>query len=137
MNALRVQHVPIDSLKPDPANPRRIGDAELESLTKSIAEFGLVEPILVRKQDKLVIGGHQRLTAARKLGMKTVPVIFLDLTLDQARLLNVALNKISGAFDDELLARLLADLPDEADRTLTGFSEGELDQLLKSLDARE
>jgi DNA modification methylase len=136
-NALRVQHVPIDSLKPDTANPRRISDAELEALTRSISEFGLVEPVLVRKQDKTVIGGHQRLLAARKVGLKAVPVIFLDLTLDQARLLNVALNKISGEFDDELLARLLADLPDEADRTLTGFSEDELDQLLKSLDVRE
>jgi ParB/RepB/Spo0J family partition protein len=137
MNALRIQQVPIDSLKPDPANPRRISDAELEALTRSISGFGLVEPVLVRKQDKVVVGGHQRLTAARKLGLKTVPAIFLDLTPEQAKLLNVALNKISGQFDDELLARLLADLPDESDLTLSGFTEGELNTLLRSLDVRE
>jgi DNA modification methylase len=134
---LRVQHVAIDSLKPDPANPRRISDAELEALTRSINEFGFVEPVLVRKQDNVIVGGHQRVTAARKLGLKTVPAIFLDLTVEQARVLNVALNKISGQFDDELLARLLADLLETADLTLTGFSEDELDALLKSLDVRE
>jgi DNA modification methylase len=97
-----------------------------------------VEPVLVRKQDKVVIGGHQRLLAARKLGLKTVPVIYLDLTPDQARLLNVALNKIGGAFDEELLGRLLADLSNsETDLTLSGFSDDELDRLLKSLDLRE
>ena len=85
------------------------------------------------------IGGHQRLLAARRLGLKTVPVIYVDLTVEQARLLNVALNKISGDWDQELLARLLADLQplDAIDLSLTGFSEDELDKLLKSLDVRE
>jgi len=71
--------------------------------------------------------------------MKTVPVIFVDLTLEQARLLNVALNKISGTWDEELLARMLADLQpvDGIDLTLTGFDEDELETLLKSLDVRE
>ena len=41
-----VEHVPIDDLRPDPANPRRISDAELEALTRSIREFGLVDPII-------------------------------------------------------------------------------------------
>jgi DNA modification methylase len=134
--ALRVQHVAIDSLKPDPANPRRISETELESLTRSIREFGFVEPVLVRKQDRTVIGGHQRLTAARKLGLTHAPVIYLDVSIEQAKLLNVALNRISGEFDNELLARLLADLPDTADLTLSGFAQDELDTLLKSLDVR-
>ena len=97
-------------LRPDPANPRRISDQELEALTRSIREFGLVDPIIARREDKTVIGGHQRLLAARRLGYKTVPVVFVDLSLEQARLLNIALNKISGSFDQELLARLLSDL---------------------------
>src|SRR5271157_3114173 len=107
---IRIEQVPIDELKPDPANPRLISDEELESLTRSIHEFGMVDPIIARREDKTVIGGHQRLLAARRLGYKTVPVVFLDLTGEQARLLNIALNKISGSFDEELLARLLSDL---------------------------
>ena len=136
---LRMEHVPIDQLRADPANSRRIGDAELEALTRSIREFGLVDPVLARREDRTVIAGHQRLLAARKLGLCEVPVIFLDLTHEQARLLNVALNKISGSFDQELLARLLADLQavPEVDLTLTGFDDDEIRKLLRSLDARD
>lgn len=111
----------------------------MEALTRSIREFGLIDPIIVRKEDRTVIGGHQRLLAARRLGYKTVPVVFVDLSLEQARLLNIALNKISGSFDQELLARLLSELIEvpELDLTLSGFGEDELKNLLKSLDARE
>ena len=63
-----ITHLPIGELRPDPANPRRISDEELESLTRSISEFGLIDPIIARREDKAVIGGHQRLLAARKLG---------------------------------------------------------------------
>src|SRR6266540_3140298 len=93
---LQIVQAPIDDLHPDPANPRKISDAELDCLTRSMREFGFVLPVLARHDDKIVIGGHQRLVAARRLGMKTVPTIFLDISLEQAHLLNLALNKISG-----------------------------------------
>ena len=136
---LEINHLPICDLRPDPANPRRIFDEELESLTRSIREFGLVDPIIARREDKVVIGGHQRLLAARKLGMKQVPVVLVDLSEDQARLLNLALNRISGSWDQELLARLLCELNDvlDVDLTLTGFSEDELQKHLRSLESRE
>ena len=63
--ALEITNLPIRDLRPDPANPRRISDEELESLTRSIREFGLIDPIIARREDKVVIGGHQRLIAAR------------------------------------------------------------------------
>src|SRR5438067_432374 len=105
--AMTIEQVPIEALLPDAANPRRIGEAELEALCRSIRQYGLVQPVLARRDDSVVIGGHQRLLAARKLGFTTVPVIYLDLPAEQARLLNLALNKIAGAWDDDLLARLL------------------------------
>ena len=43
---IQVDHLPIGDLRPDPANPRRISDDELESLTRSIREFGLINPII-------------------------------------------------------------------------------------------
>jgi DNA modification methylase len=137
--SLAIEHVAIDDLRPDPANPRRISDAELESLTRSIQEFGLVDPIVARREDGTVVGGHARLLAARRLGHKTVPVVYVDLSVDQARLLNLALNKISGDWDRELLTRLLADLDaaPNVDISLTGFGEDEIAKLLKNLDARE
>jgi len=137
--AIAIEHVPIDDLHPDPANPRRIADAELEALTRSLREFGLVDPILARREDRTIIGGHQRLLAARRLGMKSVPTVFVDLSAAQARVLNLALNKVSGSFDQELLARLLADLdgvPD-VDLSLSGFADDEIQKLLKSLEARD
>src|SRR5688500_13949717 len=134
---LQIIHVPIDDLRPDPANPRIISPTDLESLTRSIREFGFVQPVLARRDDKMVIGGHQRLLAARRLGWKTVPVIFLDLSEEQSRLLNVALNNISGEWDEQLLARLLADLQavPNLDLSLTGFGDDELQRLLKRLEA--
>src|SRR5271157_4154764 len=139
LQQIQIEQVPTGDLRPDPANPRRISETELEALTRSIREFGLVDPIIARQEDKTVIGGHQRLLAARKLGYKTVPVVFVDLTGEQARLLNIALNKISGSFDEELLARLLSELNavPGLDLSLSGFEEEELKKLLKSLDARE
>ena len=131
-SGLVMEEVPIEELHPDPANPRRIADAELEALTRSIQTFGLVDPVIARREDKTVIGGHQRLLAARKLGLKKVPVIYLDLTVEKARLLNVGLNRIGGDFDQELLGRLLADLSQtpDVDLTLTGFDEKEIAELL-------
>ena len=61
------------------------------ALTRSIATFGVVDPVLARRADRRVIAGHQRLVAARRAGLTTVPVILLDLTAEDARLLNVAL----------------------------------------------
>jgi ParB/RepB/Spo0J family partition protein len=93
---IKIEHRPITALRPDPGNPRGISESELEALTRSINEFGLVDPIIARREDSTVIGGHQRLVAARRLGLKTVPVVYVDLTPEKAHLLNVALNWISG-----------------------------------------
>jgi DNA modification methylase len=135
---LQVVSVPIDQLVPDPANPRRIDDGQSESLTRSLREFGIVDPIIAREEDRRVIGGHQRLLAARRLGLTEVPVIFVDLSAEQADLLNLSLNKISGEWDEELLGQLLANLQLEPDLdvTLSGFAEGEVQQLLKRLETR-
>jgi DNA modification methylase len=137
--SLAIEEVPIDLLRPDPANPRRIGDEELDALERSIRQFGFVQPVLARREDCVVIGGHQRLLAARRLGLATVPVTYLDLSMEQARLLNLALNKISGSWDEQLLARLLADLAasPNIDLTLSGFGEDEVRDLLRSLETRE
>jgi hypothetical protein len=72
MGELKVEHVAIDSLRPDPANPRRIGERELESLTRSLQQFGFVQPVLARKSDSVVIGGHRRLV--EKTRQEMIPV---------------------------------------------------------------
>src|SRR5664280_2766147 len=137
--SLTVDEAPIDDLRPDPANPRRISEDELDALERSLRQFGFVQPVLARREDRTVIGGHQRLVVARRLGLTSVPVTWLDVTVEQARLLGLALNKISGSWDEQLLARLLADLqvtPD-VDLSLSGFGDDEIKDLLRSLETRE
>ena len=63
VQAPKIEQVPIDDLRPDLANPRRIPQAELETLTRGIKKFGLIDPIIARNEDQTVIGGHQRLLA--------------------------------------------------------------------------
>src|SRR5438093_3510677 len=137
--AISIEHVPIGKVRPDSGNPRRIKDAEMEALTRSVHEFGLVDPIIARRSDGLVIGGHQRLVAARRLGYKTVPVVFIESSDEHAKLLSLALNRISGDWDRELLARLMGELASvpAIDISLTGFDEDEIARLLKTIDARE
>ena len=97
----------------DPTRPTRAGfdDDELEALTRSLREFGFVQPVLARREDNTVIGGHQRLLAARRLGLQDrAGHLPRPLASSRRALLNLALNKISGEWDEELLARLLADL---------------------------
>ena len=137
--SLRVESLPIADLHPDPGNPRRIEEAELAALTRSIETFGFVDPVLARRADRRVIAGHQRIIAAGRAGLTTAPVILLDVTAEDARLLNVALNQIGGEWDADLLARLLIDLRATADRdlTLSGFAEADLGELLARFDQRE
>ncbi len=135
---IAIEHIPLDQLVFDATNPRRIEPGMLDALAASIREFGLVQPIVARRADRTVIAGHQRVLAARREGMLEVPVILVDLEPDRARLLGLALNRISGDWDEELLARLLADLgAADQDLALSGFDEVELEALLRSLDARE
>jgi DNA modification methylase len=133
-----VEMVPIEKLHPDPANANRMSDEELDALENSMRRFGIVQPI-VAQRDGTVVGGHQRLTVARRLGYEEVPVVWVDLSVEQSRLLGLALNKISGTWDEALLGRLLAELqmvPD-LDLSISGFSEDEVAALLRSLEVRE
>jgi DNA modification methylase len=136
---LQINLTPIAELHPDPVNPRRIDEVELEALERSIQAFGFLQPIVARREDRMVIGGEQRHKAALRLGLKEVPVVFVDVTVEEARVLNLALNRIHGDWDEPLLARLLADLeatPD-TDLSLSGFGDDEIRSYLRSLNARE
>ena len=136
---LEIVYIPIDDLRLDPGNPRWMPEEEMESLTESMRIHGFVDPVLARREDHMVISGHQRLVAARRLGLKVVPVVFVDNSRELAQLLNLASNRIGGRFDDELTGRRLEQLlafPD-LDLASTGFSTNEIDKYLKSLQVRE
>jgi DNA modification methylase len=136
---LRVEHVPVSQLRPWPENPRIMPQAEMHKLVRSIETFGLVEPLVVRRSDHLVIGGHQRLDAAKALGLTKVPVVFVDVTEEKAKALNLALNRIQGEWDLPKLGELLDELRElpDFDVTLTGFDGREIDDLLAELERQQ
>ena len=131
----------IDSLKPAAYNPRKKlkkGDKEYEKIKKSIVEFGYVDPIIVNF-DGTVIGGHQRLTVLTDLGYKEVQCVQVRIEDEnKVKALNVALNKITGAWNEELLADLMVDLQDaDFNLDLTGFEAPEIDQLFSKVHNKE
>ena len=133
--------LPIDSLKPAAYNPRKKlkkGDKEYEKIKKSIVEFGYVDPIIVN-YDGTVIGGHQRLTVLSDLGYKEVQCVQVRIDDEnKVKALNVALNKITGAWNEELLADLMVDLQDaDFNLDLTGFEAPEIDQLFSKVHNKE
>jgi len=136
---LGVVQVPVQRLRPWPDNPRTMPALEMQKLIRSIQQFGMVEPLVARRSDQLVIGGHQRLEAAKALGMGKVPVVYVELSDAEAKALNVALNKISGEFDLPKLGELLDELRElpDFDATLTGFDDGEIDDLLAELEHQQ
>lgn len=102
------------------------GDAEYESLKRSIEVFGYVDPIIINS-DGTVIGGHQRLSVLIDLGYTEADVAVVDLGKADEKALNIALNKISGEWDDDKLAALLSELDVEGYLLEnTGFNRDEL-----------
>jgi DNA modification methylase len=123
-NKIEINQVEINSLKPAEYNPRKIDEKQEADLTNSIQEFGLVDPIIANSNQNrlnIVIGGHQRLKIAKKLGYTKVPVVYLNLDETQEKNLNLRLNKNTGSWDFELLREI------DIDTLLNiGFSDEEI-----------
>jgi ParB-like chromosome segregation protein Spo0J len=128
-----LEYWPLDRLIPHARNARTHSEAQVAQIAGSIAEFSFVNPVLVG-DDGVIVAGHGRVLAARKLGLSEAPVIVLaHLSPTQRRALMIADNRIAenAGWDDELLAAELAALRDEdVELGLLGFDEAELDRLL-------
>jgi len=106
-------------------NPRQLMKDEYKQLKDSITRFGLVDPIIVNKNEErknIIVGGHQRVRIAKDIKIKEVPCVEVDLTLDKERELNIRLNKNSGSWDYDALANMF----DTDELTDWGFAEDEL-----------
>lgn len=128
-----IKHIAVADLKPAQYNPRKMSREDLGALKRNIQEFGLVDPIVVNS-DMTIIGGHQRYKVCLELGHDQIPCVVLHIDKQRERALNLALNKIHGEWDEDLLKVLLADL-DDADISLTGFTDDELEDMFKELKA--
>ncbi|HZT26513.1 MAG TPA: ParB/Srx family N-terminal domain-containing protein [Pseudolabrys sp.] len=134
---LKIETRPVDRLIPYVRNARTHSEEQVSQIAASIAEFGFVNPLLIGADD-MVVAGHGRLLAARRLGMTEVPVVVLDhLSEAQRRALVIADNKIAenAGWDEQLLRAELATLREQDfDLDLLGFAEAELGTLLDAID---
>lgn len=133
---MNIQKISIEKLKPAEYNPRKDlkpEDEEYQKIKKSLVEFGYVAPVIVNA-DMTVIGGHQRLKVLKELGYTEIECNVVDLDKDKEKALNIALNKITGEWDNAKLEELLAELKEtNIDMDMTGFSFDEVDNMLKDI----
>ncbi len=133
---MNIQKISIEKLKPAEYNPRKDlkpEDEEYQKIKKSLVEFGYVAPVIVNA-DMTVIGGHQRLKVLKELGYTEIECNIVDLDKDKEKALNIALNKITGEWDNTKLEELLAELKEaDIDMDMTGFSFDEVDNMLKDI----
>ena len=138
---MRIETLSLRDLNPADYNPRKDlqpGDSEYEKLKRSLAEFGYVEPVIWNKTTGHIVGGHQRLKVLADLGFESVDCVVVELDETREKPLNIALNKISGDWDESKLALLIADLDaSDFDAELTGFDEAEIQAMIGSLDEAE
>jgi len=128
MSEIKITYVPIGSLRPSEYNPRKISKDSMEQLKVSLSKFKIVDPFIVnsaKDREGVVIGGHMRLRAAKELGFKEVPVVYVNIPdLEKEKELNIRLNKNTGEFDWNLLANF-----DEIFLKDMGFDSEELDNI--------
>ena len=133
---LKTEKRKLTELRAAEYNPRKTltpEDSEYQKIKRSIEEFGYVDPIIIN-EDGTIIGGHQRTTVLKDLGYEEVDVVVVDLDKQKEKALNIALNKITGEWDELKLKDLLLDLDlGDYDITFTGFEQKDLTELVDSL----
>ena len=128
---MQIKKAPVKDLVSPDWNPRQITDEELEKLKKSIKEFGYIDPIIVNEYNNHIVGGNQRYLALKELGYNEVEVLYInEPNIQKEKAMNLALNKISGDWDQDKLDIILEEIQlSDIDITLTGFDEIEFTNL--------
>jgi len=138
--ASSIERWPLDRLIPYARNARTHSEGQVAQIAASIKEFGFVNPILAGA-DSVIIAGHGRLLAARKLGLAEVPVIVLDgLSENQRRALVIADNRLAlnAGWDEEALRIEIEALQEsDYDVSLIGFEDEDLARLLATQESQE
>ncbi|EKB7617333.1 site-specific DNA-methyltransferase [Enterococcus faecalis] len=135
---MNIEKMKLSELRPAEYNPRvefKPGMVEYEKLKQSIQEFGFVDPPIFNKRTGNLVGGHQRVSVAKDLGIGEIEVSIVDLPIEKEKALNIALNKISGQWDEDKLALLLNEL-DENELNISGFTDKEIQEVIDQYDMR-
>lgn len=94
----------IANLIPAPYNPRQSTAKQEKHLKESLEKFGMVEPIIFNKQTGYIVGGHFRVRELKKLGIKEIECVIVDLNEADEKELNIRLNANTGSWDWDTLA---------------------------------
>ena len=130
---MKIEIADINSITPYENNPRKLSDKAIETVAMSLKEYGFRQPIVVDK-DRIIVVGHTRFRASKKLNFKEVPITIADnLTPEQINAYRIADNRTSeeSEWDSELLKMELKELDlKDFDLELTGFNEDQLNSML-------
>lgn len=127
---MKIQEIELEKIKPYENNPRK--NLNYDKVAKSIKEYGFQQPIVVDK-DMSIIVGHTRYEAAKKLDLKTVPVVIAELNPLKAKAYRIADNRLNedSKWDFSLLNKEFTDLMDNHfDLDNLGFDNKELENLI-------
>ena len=130
---MKIEIADINTIKPYENNPRKLSEKAIETVAMSLKEYGFRQPIVVDK-DRIIVVGHTRFRASKKLGFKEVPITIADnLTPEQINAYRIADNRTAqeSEWDYKLLQEEFSNLVDEKfNLELTGFNEDELKKYL-------
>jgi DNA modification methylase len=133
---MEIKTIKIKDLRPAEYNPRHWDEKAISDLERSIERFGIVDPLIVNSapgRENVVIGGHFRLYVAKKMGMETVPVVYVNIPdKEKEKELNLRLNRNFGEWDIRLLSRF-----DESLLIDVGFTGDEIDNIFGLEEAEE
>jgi hypothetical protein len=140
--ALECEVVALDTIRPHPDNARIHPEENVEALASSLEAFGQVEPLVVQRSTRYVLGGNGRLQAMRRLGWHQCSVHWVDMDDVRAASLSVALNRTAelAKWDDAVLARLLERFrtaAPEAGAPIVGFTEEQVNRVLTRFSPRQ
>lgn len=141
LEALKIEYVAPDSIFPNAYNPNRQSEREFELLVLSMKEDGFTQPVVVQLKSREIVDGEHRWRAAQHLGLKEIPVVFVDMTPEQQRISTLRHNRARGSEDVELTIKILHDLRElgalEHAVDSLQISDRELNALMDDLPAPE
>jgi hypothetical protein len=137
---LEIRRVSLEDLVQDPANARTHNERNIDAIAASLRVFGQVEPLVVQRGTRKIIGGNGRLVAMSGLGWTHCDVVEIDVSPTEAAAIGIALNRLAELADwdfDALSAQLKALDAEEIELDALGFSEADYDALIERTHGEE
>lgn len=136
--APQVETVPVAELRPNPRNPNKHSEDQINRLMASLRRDHQTRPLLARRANSMLIAGHGVQTAARRLGWEQIGVIFLDVSQEDADRIMLSDDRLGtlSELDHRRVADLLNDIP-EGDWMATGYSVEEANKVLQASEIKD